>query len=94
VNDFPFLTVLGVLPFVAAGVVAALPRGRELLAKQITLVVTLVMLVLTVVMALQFDPDAQVPFQFVESTSWIKQFGISYAVGVDGMALVLIATSR
>ena len=90
-NDFPFLTTLGVLPFVAAGVVAALPRGREVLAKQITLGVTLVMLALTIVMALSFDPNAAEPFQFVESTPWIKQFGISYAVGVDGTALVLIA---
>ncbi len=90
-NDFPILTTLGVLPFVAAVVVAALPRGRELLAKQITLLVTVVMLVLTVAMALSFDPDSTETFQFVESTPWIKQFGISYAVGVDGLALVLIA---
>ena len=90
-NDFPFLTTLGVLPFVAAAVVAALPRGRELLAKQVTLAVTVVMLALTIVMALNFDADSPEPFQFVESTTWIKQFGISYSVGVDGMALVLIA---
>ena len=52
----------------AAVVVAALPRGRELLAKQIALVVSLVMLGLTVAMALQFEPDAAEPFQFVEKT--------------------------
>jgi len=91
VNDFPILTILGVLPFAAAVVVAALPRGRELLAKQMTLATTLVMLALTVVMALSFDPDASEPFQFAQSTTWIKQFGISYSVGVDGTALVLIA---
>jgi NADH-quinone oxidoreductase subunit M len=91
VTDFPVLTVLGVLPFVAALAVAALPQGRELLAKQITLIVTLVMLGLTVAMALAFDPDSAEPFQFVEKTPWIERFGISYAVGVDGIALVLIA---
>jgi NADH-quinone oxidoreductase subunit M len=91
VNDFPVLTVLGVLPFVAALAVASLPRGRELLAKQISLLVTLVMLGLTVAMALAFNPDSAEPFQFVEKTPWIEQFGISYAVGVDGIALVLIA---
>ncbi|HEX5016110.1 MAG TPA: NADH-quinone oxidoreductase subunit M [Actinomycetes bacterium] len=90
-NDFPILTTLGVLPFVAALVVALLPRGRELLAKQITLGVTLVMFALTIAMALAFEPDSSQTFQFVESTPWIKQFGISYAVGVDGTALVLIA---
>jgi NADH-quinone oxidoreductase subunit M len=91
VNDFPVLTTLGVLPFAAALVVAALPRGRVLLAKQITLVVTLVMLALTIAMAFSFDAGAPEPFQFVESTPWIKQFGISYSLGVDGIALVLIA---
>jgi len=91
VNDFPVLTTLGVLPFVAALVVSLLPRGRELLAKQITLVVSLLMLGLTVAMALSFDPSSAETFQFVESTPWIEQFGISYAVGVDGIALVLIA---
>lgn len=90
-DDFPVLTVLGVLPFAGALVVAAIPRGRELLAKQIALFVTLVMLALTVAMALAFEPDAVEPFQFVEKTPWIEQFGISYALGVDGIALVLIA---
>lgn len=90
-NDFPVLTTLGLLPLVAAVVVAALPRSRELLAKQLTLLVSLVMLALTVAMALSFDSASPEPFQFVESTPWIDQFGISYAVGVDGIALVLIA---
>jgi NADH-quinone oxidoreductase subunit M len=42
-------------------------------------------------MAIDFEPNASEPFQFVESTPWIKHFGISYSVGVDGIALVLIA---
>ncbi|MEO8105912.1 MAG: NADH-quinone oxidoreductase subunit M [Actinomycetes bacterium] len=90
-NDFPVLSVLGLLPFAAALVVAVLPSGRELLAKQIALAVSLIMLGLTVAMALSFEPDAAEPFQFVEKTPWIEHFGISYALGVDGIALVLIA---
>ena len=42
-------------------------------------------------MALQFDPDAKAMFQFSQVHEWIPQFGVSYAVGVDGIALVLIA---
>ena len=42
-------------------------------------------------MALQFEPDAPDMFQFAEVHQWIPQFGVSYAVGVDGIALVLIA---
>jgi len=33
---------------------------------------------------------ANTDLQFVESYDWIKSFGIKYAVGVDGIALVLI----
>jgi NADH-quinone oxidoreductase subunit M len=86
----PWLTVLGAVPLVGAGVVAALPKGRDLLAKQVALLVSLVVVALTVAMALQFDPDAT-GMQFAEHHEWIPAFGISYSVGVDGIALVLIA---
>jgi NADH-quinone oxidoreductase subunit M len=91
VNDFPWLTAAAVIPFVGAILVGLLPAGRELLAKQLALAVSVVVLVLVIVMALQFDPDSAEPFQFVDRVDWIPQFGISYAVGVDGIALVLIA---
>ena len=32
-------------------------------------------------------------FQFTEAYDWIPAFGVHYAVGVDGIALVLIALS-
>ena len=37
------------------------------------------------------SPTRHAQFQFVEQHSWIPQFGVSYAVGVDGIALSLIA---
>ena len=36
-SDFPFLLVMIALPAVGAAVVAALPKGRDVLAKQIAL---------------------------------------------------------
>ena len=86
----PWLTILGAVPLVGAVVVAALPKGRDLLAKQIALGASLVVLALTIVMALQFDAGGPT-FQFTENHEWIPAFGISYSVGVDGIALVLIA---
>jgi NADH-quinone oxidoreductase subunit M len=91
VTTFPWLTTLMVVPLVGSVVVSLLPRGRAVLAKQVTLVVSLATLVLTVLMALQFQGDSTEPFQFVESHTWIGAFGISYSVGIDGIALVLIA---
>lgn len=89
--NFPWLTTLMVVPLVGAIIVALLPRGRDALAKQIALVFSFAVLVLTVVMALQFSADSAERFQFVESHPWIPAFGISYAVGIDGISLVLIA---
>jgi NADH-quinone oxidoreductase subunit M len=91
VTDFPWLTTLAAIPLVGSVAVAALPKGRELLAKQVALAVSLVALGVTVAMALQFNPDAKAMFQFSEIHKWIPQFGVSYAVGVDGIALVLVA---
>jgi NADH-quinone oxidoreductase subunit M len=88
---FPWLTTLGAVPLVGSVVVAALPRTRALLAKQVALGVSLVVLALTVALAVQFDPNAKDQFQFAEVHGWIPQFGVSYALGVDGIALVLIA---
>ena len=90
-TDFPWLTTLGLVPLVGALVVAALPSARELLAKQVALGFSLVVLAGTIALALQFDSDGGEQFQFAETYEWIPQFGVSYALGVDGIALVLIA---
>ena len=79
------LTVLGLLPLFGAAVIAVLPRGRELLAKQVALATSLVVLVLTIVMCAAFEPNGD-RFQFVEQHQWIPAFGAQYAVGVDGIA--------
>jgi NADH-quinone oxidoreductase subunit M len=91
VTDFPWLTTLALVPLIGAAVVAGMPATRELLAKQVTLGFSLATLALTVAMALQFDSDSSAEFQFAEVHEWIPQFGVSYALGVDGIALVLIA---
>ncbi|MSV51069.1 MAG: NADH-quinone oxidoreductase subunit M, partial [Actinobacteria bacterium] len=90
-NTFPWLTALGALPLIGSVVVALLPKSRPSLAKQVALVIALATLVLTILMALSFDGSSTAPFQFVENYPWIPAFGISYAVGIDGIGLVLVA---
>ena len=85
------LLVLGLLPLVGAVVVGALPRGRELLAKQLTLLFSVATLAVTIGLCVAFDPDAPERFQFITSYEWIRSFGVRFALGVDGIALVLIA---
>jgi NADH-quinone oxidoreductase subunit M len=89
-GNFPWLTAIGVLPLVGSLVVAAIPRTRSVIAKQTALGFSLLTLALVVAVALRFDPNARQQFQFAETHEWIPQFGVTYALGVDGIALVLI----
>ncbi len=99
-STFPWLTVIGAIPLAGALAVALIPgpsdpddkvtrASRDLTVKWVALVTSLVTLGLTVAMAVKFSPSGPA-FQFVEVYRWIPQFGVHYAVGVDGIALVLI----
>lgn len=92
-TSFPWLTVIGAVPLVGAAVLMLLPKGAAKAAKIVALLFSLVALGLVVALALQFNPDSAAAFQFTEQHEWIKSFGISYALGVDGISLVLIALS-
>jgi NADH-quinone oxidoreductase subunit M len=89
VSDFPWLLVMVVVPAVAAAVVAALPRGRDLLAKQIALGVSLLVLLLAVLATVAFDTGGD-RFQLTTDFAWIPDFGVRIALGVDGIALVML----
>ncbi|MBW3638728.1 MAG: NADH-quinone oxidoreductase subunit M [Actinobacteria bacterium] len=89
-SSLPWLTVIGLVPLLGALVLAALPRGAHYLHKMVALGTSLVVLVLTIAMCAAFDPAGD-RFQFVQAYDWIPAFGVQYAVGADGIALVLIA---
>ncbi|MCI0687248.1 MAG: NADH-quinone oxidoreductase subunit M [Sporichthyaceae bacterium] len=89
-TDFPWLTVLGAVPLFGAVAVMLTSKERPELAKRAALVASLVTAGLAIAMATQFKTGA-VGYQFVEKHQWIPEFGVNYALGVDGIALVLIA---
>jgi NADH-quinone oxidoreductase subunit M len=99
-STFPWLTVLIAIPAAGALLIAAVPgaaataseedrRSRNLLAKRLALVISLITLAFTIAMMVAFTPGGP-DFQFTQTYQWIPQFGIHYAVGVDGIGLVLI----
>src|SRR6201996_243360 len=102
-NGFPWLTVAGALPLAGALVLSLIPRvpadageaaraARNTLAKVLALAFSVATLVVVIIIAVKFQiggPD----YQFTEVYSWIPAFGVHYALGVDGIALVLIAMS-
>ncbi len=86
------LTLLMLLPIVGTVVIAALPKANETLTKQVALATTLVVAAATIWLAVGFQRD-NVDLQFVQKYSWIPSFGINFALGIDGLALVLILMS-
>ncbi|MFM1818806.1 MAG: hypothetical protein RIS61_404 [Actinomycetota bacterium] len=83
------LTNLMALPLLGAAVVFALPIGRELLAKQVALVVALATAFGAIYLGLNMS-TTDGGLQFIESYQWIPAFGINWSVGVDGISAVLI----
>ena len=88
-SDFPWLTVLIVVPLVGAVLTAAVPRfGTAVLAKQVALLVSVVTLVVGILIATQYD--AGDGMQLTETHTWIEALGVHYALGVDGLGLLMI----
>ena len=102
-NGFPWLTIAGALPLLGAIVIMAVPglpadsapadvRARDAVAKWLALLFSLLALVVVIIIAVKFQVGGP-NYQFTEVYSWIPAFGVHYALGVDGIALVLIAMS-
>jgi len=91
--SFPWLTVTGLVPLAGALLIMLLPTRLAERARLVALLVSLATLGLVVAMALQFDVSRAEVYQFSEHYHWIPRFGVSYAVGVDGIGLVMVALS-
>ncbi len=87
-DSFPWLTIIGLIPLVGSFLLLV-PGFADLAIKRIALLVSLVTLGWVAVMTADYNVH-KAGFQFAQSTSWIGQFGIRYAVGTDGIGLVLI----
>jgi len=80
------------LPILGTLLIAVIPTDQVLRIKQAALATTLLVAVTGILTWINFD-SSNTAFQFVQSVSWIPSFGINYAVGVDGLSLVLILMS-
>src|SRR3954466_10214394 len=88
---FPILTSLIALPVAGSILLLALPdhERNEALIRRVALIVSLLVFGETLLMWARFNAMSA-EFQFVERHAWIPAFGITYAVGVDGISLLLI----
>jgi NADH-quinone oxidoreductase subunit M len=99
---FPWLTVLIAWPLVGAAVVGLGALGRSRtgpasagmgLARPLALLFSLVEVALLIGAFAAFDTGAAGEHQLGAIYPWIPQIGASYAVGVDGVGLLLVALS-
>lgn len=79
------LTALILIPLAGAVVAAVAPRAT---AKQIGLGFSLATLLFSVVIAVRYELDGGM--QFTAQTEWIGTFGVHYAVGLDGLGLLMV----
>jgi NADH-quinone oxidoreductase subunit M len=81
-----FLPLAGALTLIAIG---NADGRRDRVVRAVALAASLLAFAASLLIWARFDP-ASADFQFVERAAWIPAFGITYAVGVDGISLLLI----
>ncbi len=90
------LSAIVFLPTIGALVVGFLPKGRDALAKQVSLVFTVVVFLLTVWIAIPGSNGStrfvfnHAAMQQAFSIPWITSFNIDYALGIDGISFPLV----
>ncbi len=84
------LTLVTFLPLVGCAVVLAIPRAKEGLIKQVTLLTTAATLAVGLIILFQFDYDAADKLQFGVDKSWIEVISSRYHMGLDGISLPLV----
>ena len=87
-TNAPLLSLLVLTPLAGVAFVAVAPRNERLL-RRLGLVFSGIAFVVSLVVYARFDASAA-GFQFVERVDWVKEWGISYHLGIDGVSLLLV----
>ncbi len=88
-ESFPILSIITYMPALGALAILFAARGSNTLPRQIALVTSLVSFVLSVIVVVAFEHNAE--FQFTEHAVWLEDLGVSYLLGVDGISVLLVA---
>ena len=89
-DQLPLLSIIIWLPIAAAVLVLCTGGDKHAnLARSIAVVATIANLLLSIPLYLHFDPS-RYDMQFMESVMWIHAYQIRYALGVDGISLLMV----
>jgi len=88
-TSFPILTAMVLTPAAGAVVVSAISKRRPELVKLVSLAFSGITAALSIWLLASFE-SGEPGMQFVSKHLWIKPWGISWNLGVDGISLFLI----
>jgi NADH-quinone oxidoreductase subunit M len=89
-DGVPYLSMIWLVVLAGALVCAVLPRAADALLRWVATATSAVALVLTILVFLDYNP-AGITFQFVERLAWVPDYGITYFLGADGLAVPMLA---
>jgi NADH-quinone oxidoreductase subunit M len=87
--NFPLLTTCLLAPLLAALVIIFLPKDESKLHKAVAVIGTFIPLAISLYVYFAYD-TAQGGVQFVQRIDWIKDLGVTYYMGVDGLSLPML----
>lgn len=88
-SDAFLLNILLFLPLGGVALLAVLPSVRATYARHITFLIMVVQFVIAVVLYAHFDGTVA-GLQFGTCLPWIRPWGVSYSIGLDGFNLLLV----
>src|SRR5512133_2944308 len=88
--NFPILSIITFLPFVAAVIMLLIPADRKTEVRGIALATAAIDLLLSGWVYLQYLLGHLTGYQFVETYNWLPALGISLKFGVDGISAPLV----
>ena len=83
------LSLVTLFPLLGVVALAFMPKTNTHQIKIVALGISIITMLLSFVMALKYRSPAS-GFAYVTSHPWVSSFHINYALGIDGLALVLI----
>ncbi len=92
---FPVLSLITWLPLVGCVIIMSVRGDEETVASNArwtALWTSLIVLVLSIVVWVRFDPGES-GFQFVEEAPWLPDYGVGYKMGVDGISVLFVLLS-
>lgn len=90
--SYPILSTLIFFPVFASLLIVLISRKEQEYIKLAALVTAIVEFILSIPLYISFDKNSS-KMQFVEEYLWIPQWGIKYALGVDGISVLFVLLS-